>query len=160
MSALPSVPKITVKGFKTCPTIRGPELSPSIPKDGSLAVLISLCGCFYSEMWFCEARSNSINWVILFQIAIPTFSVTLLKKTKTALLVPNALIIATVTDRVSACQTQFGAPDSQRPWAKDQGPELKIPFTPVTLKVLRPIFKTTAFRYFPCVLSTHKAIYS
>ncbi|KAM7023922.1 GRAM domain-containing protein 2B isoform 4-T4 [Acridotheres tristis] len=33
------------------------------------------------------------------QISIPVLSVTLLKKTKTALLVPNALIIATVTDR-------------------------------------------------------------
>ncbi|POI28947.1 hypothetical protein CIB84_007303, partial [Bambusicola thoracicus] len=32
-------------------------------------------------------------------ISIPVLSVTLLKKTKTALLVPNALIIATVTDR-------------------------------------------------------------
>ncbi|XP_010078379.1 PREDICTED: GRAM domain-containing protein 3, partial [Pterocles gutturalis] len=32
-------------------------------------------------------------------ISIPVVSVTLLKKTKTALLVPNALIIATVTDR-------------------------------------------------------------
>lgn len=31
-------------------------------------------------------------------------SVTLLKKTKTALLVPNALIIATVTDRVSTVE--------------------------------------------------------
>ncbi|GAB1301732.1 GRAM domain-containing 3 [Apodemus speciosus] len=33
------------------------------------------------------------------KISIPAFSVTLIKKTKTALLVPNALIIATVTDR-------------------------------------------------------------
>ncbi|NXN09656.1 GRM2B protein, partial [Indicator maculatus] len=33
------------------------------------------------------------------QLSIPVLSVTLLKKTKTALLVPNALIIATVTDR-------------------------------------------------------------
>ncbi|NXW98592.1 GRM2B protein, partial [Larus smithsonianus] len=33
------------------------------------------------------------------QISIPVLSVTLLKKTKTALLVPNALIIATVTER-------------------------------------------------------------
>ncbi|KAF3821491.1 hypothetical protein GH733_009533, partial [Mirounga leonina] len=40
------------------------------------------------------------------QISIPAFSVTLIKKTKTALLVPNALIIATVTDRVS------------RPWSE------------------------------------------
>lgn len=37
--------------------------------------------------------------MVLFQISIPAFSVTLIKKTKTALLVPNALIIATVTDR-------------------------------------------------------------
>ncbi|XP_040300658.1 GRAM domain-containing protein 2B [Herpailurus yagouaroundi] len=40
-----------------------------------------------------------INSLTLFQISIPAFSVTLIKKTKTALLVPNALIIATVTDR-------------------------------------------------------------
>lgn len=39
--------------------------------------------------------------MVLFQISIPAFSVTLIKKTKTALLVPNALIISTVTDRVS-----------------------------------------------------------
>uniref|UniRef100_A0A8C9ANZ8 GRAM domain containing 2B n=1 Tax=Prolemur simus TaxID=1328070 RepID=A0A8C9ANZ8_PROSS len=40
-----------------------------------------------------------VNLVLLFQISIPVFSVTLIKKTKTALLVPNALIISTVTDR-------------------------------------------------------------
>lgn len=44
--------------------------------------------------------------LILFQISIPVLSVTLLKKTKTALLVPNALIIATVTDRVSTGRGQ------------------------------------------------------
>ncbi|NXY83276.1 GRM2B protein, partial [Alcedo cyanopectus] len=42
---------------------------------------------------------DSKTTLILFQISIPVLSVTLLKKTKTALLVPNALIIATVTDR-------------------------------------------------------------
>lgn len=45
--------------------------------------------------------------LILFQISIPVLSVTLLKKTKTALLVPNALIIATVTDRVSTGRGQW-----------------------------------------------------
>lgn len=44
--------------------------------------------------------------MVLFQISIPVLSVTLLKKTKTALLVPNALIIATVTDRVSTGREQ------------------------------------------------------
>lgn len=48
--------------------------------------------------------NQCVNAVILFQISIPAFSVTLIKKTKTALLVPNALIIATVTDRVSTQQ--------------------------------------------------------
>lgn len=45
--------------------------------------------------------------LVLFQISIPVLSVTLLKKTKTALLVPNALIIATVTDRVSTGRGQW-----------------------------------------------------
>lgn len=36
----------------------------------------------------------------LFQIAIPVVSVTHIKKTKTAILVPNALVIATANDRV------------------------------------------------------------
>lgn len=34
------------------------------------------------------------------QIAIPVVSVTHIKKTKTAILVPNALVIATANDRV------------------------------------------------------------
>ncbi|XP_037657084.1 GRAM domain-containing protein 2B isoform X2 [Choloepus didactylus] len=44
--------------------------------------------CFYSKVFGRDTK-----------ISIPAFSVTLIKKTKTALLVPNALIIATVTDR-------------------------------------------------------------
>ncbi|NXN85321.1 GRM2B protein, partial [Bombycilla garrulus] len=52
----------------------------------------ALCG-FVCKHW------DSNPTLILFQISIPVLSVTLLKKTKTALLVPNALIIATVTDR-------------------------------------------------------------
>ncbi|KAM6230105.1 GRAM domain-containing protein 2B isoform 1-T1 [Porphyrio hochstetteri] len=44
--------------------------------------------CFYSKVFGKDTK-----------ISIPVLSVTLLKKTKTALLVPNALIIATVTDR-------------------------------------------------------------
>ncbi|XP_019587941.2 GRAM domain-containing protein 2B isoform X2 [Rhinolophus sinicus] len=44
--------------------------------------------CFYSKVFGKDTK-----------ISIPAFSVTLIKKTKTALLVPNALIIATVTDR-------------------------------------------------------------
>lgn len=35
------------------------------------------------------------------QIAIPVLSITLIKKTKTALLVPNALVITTTTEKVS-----------------------------------------------------------
>ncbi|XP_049627817.1 GRAM domain-containing protein 2B isoform X1 [Suncus etruscus] len=51
---------------------------------------------FVSENWICF---HSKVFGKDTKITIPTFSVTLLKKTKTALLVPNALIIATVTDR-------------------------------------------------------------
>lgn len=38
--------------------------------------------------------------ICLLQIAIPVMSVTNIKKTKTAILVPNALVIATANDRV------------------------------------------------------------
>lgn len=51
---------------------------------------------FVSENWICF---HSKVFGKDTKIAIPAFSVTLIKKTKTALLVPNALIIATVTDR-------------------------------------------------------------
>lgn len=56
--------------------------------------------CMYVCIWTLNTT------LILFQISIPVLSVTLLKKTKTALLVPNALIIATVTDRVSTGREQ------------------------------------------------------
>nr|XP_055158483.1 GRAM domain-containing protein 2B isoform X1 [Nyctereutes procyonoides] len=51
---------------------------------------------FVSENWICF---HSKVFGKDTKISIPVFSVTLIKKTKTALLVPNALIIATVTDR-------------------------------------------------------------
>ncbi|KAF6356947.1 GRAM domain containing 2B [Rhinolophus ferrumequinum] len=51
---------------------------------------------FVSENWICF-HSKVFGKDI--KISIPAFSVTLIKKTKTALLVPNALIIATLTDR-------------------------------------------------------------
>ncbi|XP_054344045.1 GRAM domain-containing protein 2B isoform X3 [Pongo pygmaeus] len=51
---------------------------------------------FVSENWICF---HSKVFGKDTKISIPAFSVTLIKKTKTALLVPNALIIATVTDR-------------------------------------------------------------
>ncbi|KAM6109666.1 LOW QUALITY PROTEIN: GRAM domain-containing protein 2B [Phoenicopterus ruber ruber] len=51
---------------------------------------------FLSENWICF---HSKVFGKDTKISIPVLSVTLLKKTKTALLVPNALIIATVTDR-------------------------------------------------------------
>ncbi|KAM7148697.1 GRAM domain-containing protein 2B isoform 3-T3 [Molossus nigricans] len=51
---------------------------------------------FVSENWICF---HSKVFGKDTRISIPAFSVTLIKKTKTALLVPNALIIATVTDR-------------------------------------------------------------
>ncbi|XP_075397584.1 GRAM domain-containing protein 2B isoform X2 [Tenrec ecaudatus] len=51
---------------------------------------------FVSENWICF---HSKVFGKDTKITIPAFSVTLIKKTKTALLVPNALVIATVTDR-------------------------------------------------------------
>ncbi|XP_065455374.1 GRAM domain-containing protein 2B isoform X4 [Chrysemys picta bellii] len=51
---------------------------------------------FISENWICF---HSKVFGKDTKISIPVFSVTLIKKTKTALLVPNALVIATVTDR-------------------------------------------------------------
>uniref|UniRef100_A0A8C6EXS6 GRAM domain containing 2B n=1 Tax=Marmota marmota marmota TaxID=9994 RepID=A0A8C6EXS6_MARMA len=51
---------------------------------------------FVSENWICF---HSKVFGKDTKISIPAFSVTLIKKTKTALLVPNALIIATVTDK-------------------------------------------------------------
>ncbi|XP_061334496.1 GRAM domain-containing protein 2B isoform X1 [Pezoporus flaviventris] len=51
---------------------------------------------FLSENWICF---HSKVFGKDTKISIPVLSVTLLKKTKTALLVPNAVIIATVTDR-------------------------------------------------------------
>uniref|UniRef100_A0A8C9AL92 GRAM domain containing 2B n=1 Tax=Prolemur simus TaxID=1328070 RepID=A0A8C9AL92_PROSS len=51
---------------------------------------------FVSENWICF---HSKVFGKDTKISIPVFSVTLIKKTKTALLVPNALIISTVTDR-------------------------------------------------------------
>ncbi|XP_042530607.1 GRAM domain-containing protein 2B isoform X3 [Dipodomys spectabilis] len=51
---------------------------------------------FISENWICF---HSKVFGKDTKITIPAFSVTLIKKTKTALLVPNALIITTVTDR-------------------------------------------------------------
>lgn len=48
--------------------------------------------------------------VILCQIAIPVMSVTHIKKTKTAILVPNALVVATANDKVRRSdQHQFPA---------------------------------------------------
>ncbi|XP_006870734.1 PREDICTED: GRAM domain-containing protein 3 isoform X2 [Chrysochloris asiatica] len=51
---------------------------------------------FVSENWICF---HSKVFGRDTKISIPALSVTLIKKTKTALLVPNALVIATVTDR-------------------------------------------------------------
>ncbi|NXG30155.1 GRM2B protein, partial [Dromaius novaehollandiae] len=51
---------------------------------------------FLSENWICF---HSKVFGKDTKISIPVLSVTLLKKTKTALLVPNALIIATLTDK-------------------------------------------------------------
>lgn len=49
----------------------------------------------------------------MFQIAIPVISVSEIKKTKTAILVPNALIIATAQERVSWILFIFFLSDKQ-----------------------------------------------
>ncbi|KAB1280701.1 GRAM domain-containing protein 2B [Camelus dromedarius] len=59
---------------------------------------------FVSENWICF---HSKVFGKDTKISIPAFSVTLIKKTKTALLVPNALIIATVTDRVALTTLRY-----------------------------------------------------
>ncbi|GAA6105453.1 GRAM domain-containing protein 2B isoform X1 [Tachysurus ichikawai] len=51
---------------------------------------------FVSDNWICF---NSKVFGRDTKIAIPVLSITLIKKTKTALLVPNALIITTITER-------------------------------------------------------------
>ncbi|XP_012870991.1 PREDICTED: GRAM domain-containing protein 3 [Dipodomys ordii] len=62
---------------------------------------------FVSENWICF---HSKVFGKDTKITIPAFSVTLIKKTKTALLVPNALIITTVTDRVSTPRARLPLP--------------------------------------------------
>lgn len=47
--------------------------------------------------WFCCFPPDAVT---VCQIAIPVMSVTHIKKTKTAILVPNALVIATANDKV------------------------------------------------------------
>lgn len=48
-----------------------------------------------SLLLICASHSVSPS-----QIAIPVVSITNIKKTKTAILVPNALVVATTNDRV------------------------------------------------------------
>ncbi|KAB1280699.1 GRAM domain-containing protein 2B [Camelus dromedarius] len=61
----------------------------------------------FHKLFLDVPTEEPLRQMILFQISIPAFSVTLIKKTKTALLVPNALIIATVTDRVALTTLRY-----------------------------------------------------
>ncbi|XP_053911032.1 GRAM domain-containing protein 2B isoform X2 [Cuculus canorus] len=81
------------------------KLFPDVPVDEPLKQ--SFTCALQKEILYQGKLFVSENWICFHskvfgkdtKISIPVFSVTVLKKTKTALLVPNALIIATVTDR-------------------------------------------------------------
>lgn len=81
------------------------KLFKDVPKDETLKESFTCAlqkeilyqGKLYiSETWICF---HSKVFGKDTKIAIPAIAVTLIKKTKTALLVPNALVVATVTDR-------------------------------------------------------------
>ncbi|EGV92910.1 GRAM domain-containing protein 3 [Cricetulus griseus] len=62
------------------------------------------------------------------QISIPAFSVTLIKKTKTALLVPNALIIATVGDRNTSVGNNSNPSSPENSFRADRPSSLPLDF--------------------------------
>ncbi|KAM3937147.1 GRAM domain-containing protein 2B [Leptodactylus fuscus] len=81
------------------------KLFKDVPKDEVLKE--SFTCALQKEILYQGKLYISENWVCFHskvfgkdtKIVIPTIAVTVIKKTKTALLVPNALVIATVTDR-------------------------------------------------------------
>ncbi|KAM5192888.1 GRAM domain-containing protein 2B [Mantella aurantiaca] len=81
------------------------KLFKDVPKDELLKE--SFTCALQKEILYQGKLYISENWICFHskvfgkdtKIVIPTIAVTVLKKTKTALLVPNALVIATVTDR-------------------------------------------------------------
>ncbi|KAM9328986.1 GRAM domain-containing protein 2B [Gastrophryne carolinensis] len=81
------------------------KLFKDVPKDELLRE--SFTCALQKEILYQGKLYISDNWICFHskvfgkdtKIVIPTIAVTVIKKTKTALLVPNALVIATVTDR-------------------------------------------------------------
>lgn len=58
------------------------------------------CCCPWSMVQTTCVSASHLTMLFLGQIAIPVMSVAHIKKTKTAILVPNALVIATASDKV------------------------------------------------------------
>ncbi|XP_036590992.1 GRAM domain-containing protein 2B isoform X2 [Trichosurus vulpecula] len=81
------------------------KLFPEVPSEEPLKQ--SFTCALQKEILYQGKLFISENWICFYskvfgkdtKICIPAVSVTLIKKTKTALLVPNALIISTVTER-------------------------------------------------------------
>ncbi|KAM4050898.1 GRAM domain-containing protein 2B isoform 2-T2 [Anomaloglossus baeobatrachus] len=81
------------------------KLFKDVPKDEMLKE--SFTCALQKEILYQGKLYISENWICFHskvfgkdtRIVIPTIAITVIKKTKTALLVPNALVIATVTDR-------------------------------------------------------------
>ncbi|XP_044131802.1 GRAM domain-containing protein 2B isoform X2 [Bufo gargarizans] len=81
------------------------KLFKDVPKDETLRE--SFTCALQKEILYQGKLYISDNWICFHskvfgkdtKIVIPTIAVTVIKKTKTALLVPNALVVATVTDR-------------------------------------------------------------
>ncbi|CAJ0943141.1 unnamed protein product [Ranitomeya imitator] len=81
------------------------KLFKDVPKDEMLKE--SFTCALQKDILYQGKLYISENWICFHskvfgkdtKIGIPTLAVTVIKKTKTALLVPNALVIATVTDR-------------------------------------------------------------
>ncbi|ELW68436.1 GRAM domain-containing protein 3 [Tupaia chinensis] len=80
---------------------------------------------FVSENWICF---HSKVFGKDTKISIPAFSVTLIKKTKTALLVPNALIIATVTDRNTSVGNSPNPSSAENSFRADRPSSLPLDF--------------------------------
>ncbi|KAJ7425450.1 GRAM domain-containing protein 3 [Willisornis vidua] len=80
---------------------------------------------FLSENWICF---HSKVFGKDTKISIPVLSVTLLKKTKTALLVPNALIIATVTDRDTSMGNSPNPSSAENSFRADRPTTLPLDF--------------------------------
>ena len=67
--------------------------SVEIQRYDTASVMKFMLSCFMAEV-------PCITWLCFLQISIPAVTVTFIKKAKTALLVPNALVIETTCDQV------------------------------------------------------------